>query len=63
MVNQPPGSRGTLLGDAVEQVVEPVRKPFGQRCLGVDRFCEFTLGGLVRGVAVDVYCGHVRAAG
>ena len=57
------GQRGTLLDDAVEQVVEPFREAVGQRGLGVDGFCEFTLRRLVGGVAVDVYCRHVTAAG
>ncbi len=57
------GQLRPLLGDAVNQVVEPLREAFGQRCFRIDGLCEFTLGRLVGGVSVDVDCGHVRAAG
>ena len=57
------GQLRPLLGDAEEQVVQPLREAFGQRCFRIDGLCEFTLGRLVGGVSVDIDGGHVRAAG
>src|SRR5689334_7065908 len=53
----------TFHDDSVEQVVQPIAEAVAPRSLGVDGFCELALRRLMGGLAVDVYCGHVTAAG
>src|ERR1700733_2235074 len=58
---EPPAWYGrALFQQAVEQLVDPFLEPLRHRAFGIDRFVEFALRSLMRGIAVDVDCGHPR---